>query len=198
MSLFSNYCKRIGVLCLVLLAALACSQKQDEVPEHEPTEEELIKLHLEESFATFFSTMELEESADIREYLVRHSVVSVAMDKSIIYNLRQNGVSLIWLRFTHHDADNWNVNGDMYGGVEFHGTLQPLAMYAQGPSYWEELSDIHVYDNGKDVAKLGLEVYDLGYIPVLRFPDGTSYSITTLVLIEPLMDYLLKHVLSTE
>lgn len=198
MTSYSINLKRFGVFCLILLVALSCNKNPEDIPQHEPTEEELAKQHLEESFAAFAAKLDLEDSADAKEYLVKHSVVSVAMDKSIIYNLRQDGVSMIWLRFTHHDGDNWNLKGDMYGGIEFKGTLQPAVMYAKGPAYWEELSDIHVYDNGKDVATLGLEVYDLGYIPVLRFPDGTSYSLTTVVLIEPLMDYLLSHVLSTE
>lgn len=198
MALYSTLIKRICVFGLILLGAMACNRKTVEVPEHIPTEEEKTKQHLEESFASFAAKLNLEDSADAKEYIVKHSRVSISLDKSIVYDLRQDGLSLLWLRFRHHDGDTWVLDGEMYGGLEFHGTLQPLTMMVKGPQYWEELSDIHVYDNGKEVATLGLEVYDMGYIAVFRFPDGTSYSITTVLLIEPLVDYLLKHVLSTE
>jgi hypothetical protein len=198
MSLNLTHLKRLSVIGLILLGALSCNKKQDVTPPHEPTEEELQKQHLEESFTSFAVKLNLEDSADAKEYIVKHSSVSMSLDGSILYDLRQDGVSLLWLKFWHHDKDTWRVDGDLYGGIEFHGTLQPLSMAISGPKYWEELSDIHVYDTGKDVATLGLEVYDLGYVPVFRFPDGTSYSITTVLLIEPLVDYLLNHVLSTE
>jgi hypothetical protein len=197
MSILSTL-KRFGVICLILLAALACKKQQDEQPQHEPTEEELVKLHLEESFASFAAKLDLESSADAKEYIVKHSVVSLGLDRSVIYSLRQDSESLLWLRFRHVEGDNWLMEGDMYGGLEFRGSLQPLSMVIAGPKNWEHYSDIHVYDNGKDVATFGVEIYDLGYIPVFRFKDGTSYSITTVLLVEPLIDYLLKHVLSTE
>lgn len=198
MSSFSTFLKRFGVISVVLLGALACNKKQDEEPQHEPTEEEQVKLHLEASFSTFAAKLDLKSTADFKEYIVKNSVVSMGLDGSMIYNLRQDGESMLWLKFRCVEADKWRVDGDLYGGLEIHGTMDPLSMLIGGPQKWEAYSDIHVYDQGKDVAKLGLEVYDLGYILVFRFPDGTSYSLTTLLLIEPLIDYLLEHVVSTE
>jgi hypothetical protein len=191
--------KRIGISLLLLLVITACSEKQvEEVPKHELTEQEQKKQHLDESFSAFASMLNLEETADIKEYIVRHSVVSIGLDRSLIYDLRQDGLSLLWLKFRHLELDDWLVDGDLYGGIEVHGSLQPLNMLTDGPEKWDQYWDIHVFDNGEDVATLGLEVYDLGYIPVFRFPDGTSYSITTVLLIEPLIHFLLEHVLSTE
>ncbi len=198
MSSFATLLKRFGVICLILLAALACNKTQDEEPKHEPTEEELVKMHMEETFSAFAAKLDLESSADVKEYIVKHSVVSWGLDNSVIYSLRQDSVSMLWLRFRHVEGDNWLVEGDMYGGLAFRGSLQPLRMIIGGPKNWELYADIHVLDKGKDVATFGMEIYDLGYIPVLRFKDGTSYSITTVLLIEPLIDYLLQHVLSTE
>jgi hypothetical protein len=198
MSLIPTLLKRSGVLSLVLLGALACNKQQADVPQHEPTEEELVKMHVETSFTTFATKLDLESSADAKEYIVKNSVVSMGIDQSILYNLRQNGESMLWLRFRHLEGDKWQLDGDMYGGLEFHGILEPLSMLICGPKSWDKYWDIHVFDQGKDVATLGVEVYDLGYIPVFRFKDGTSYSITTVLLVEPLIDYLLNHVLSTE
>jgi hypothetical protein len=198
MTSFTTLLKRFGIISIVLLGALACNKKQEEPTQHEPTEEELVKLHLEASFSTFASKLDLESTADAKEYIVKNSVVSMGLDRSILYNLRQNGESMIWLKFRHVEGDNWQLDGDLYGGLEFHGTLHPLAMILAGTKNWEKYADIHVYDQGKDIATLGLEVYDLGYVAVFRFPDGTSYSITTVLLIEPLIDYLLEHVLSAQ
>ena len=197
--MFAFHLRHIGMSFLALLVFAACSEKQDEeIPERELTEEEQKKQHLEESFSAFVQMLNLEEAANTKEYLVRHSVVSVGLDRSLIYDLRQDGQSLLWLKFRHLEMDNWLVDGDIYGGLEVHGSLQPLNMMQGGPAKWDQYWDIHVFDNGEDVATLGLEVYDLGYIPVFRFPDGTSYSITTVLLIEPLIQFLLEHVFSTE
>lgn len=191
--------RKIGIAFLALFVLASCSQKQaEQVPTHELTEQEQKKQHLEESFSAFAQMIDLEEAADTREYLVKHSVVSIGLDRSIIYDLRQDGRSLLWLKFRHLEQDYWLVDGDLYGGLEVHGNLQLLEMVAGGPAKWDQYWDIHVFDNGEDVATLGLETYDLGYIPVFRFPDGTTYSITTVLLIEPLIDFLLEHVLSTE
>ncbi len=198
MSLIPTFLKRSGVFCLILLGALACNKQQSDVPQHEPTEEEKVKLHLEASFTTFATKLDLQSYADAKEYIVKNSVVSMGMDGAILYNLRQNGESMLWLKFSHLEGEKWKLDGDLYGGLEFHGILEPLSMIICGPKSWEKYWNIHVYDQGKDVATLGLEVYDLGYIPVFRFPDGTSYSITTVLLVEPLVDYLLNHVVSTD
>ena len=189
---------RLGFCCLILLGFLACSKQQEEVPEHELTEQELKKQHLDESFSALVDMVELEEGEEVKEYIVKHSVVSLGLDASVIYNLRQGSQSLVWLKFRYRGQGIWLVDGDLYGGIELHGSLNASEMSADYPDQWDKHWDIHVYDNGEDVAKLGLEVYDLGMIPVFRFPDGTSYSLSTLVLIEPLIDYLLEHVLSME
>jgi len=191
--------RKIGIPCLLLLGLGACTEKQvEEVPVHELTAQELKKQHLEESFSAFARMLDLEEAADTKEYIVRHSVVSIGLDRSVIYDLRQDGTSLLWLKFRHLEMDNWLVDGSLYGGLEVHGSLQPVKMIAGGPAKWDQYWDIHVFDNGEDVASLGVDAYDLGDILVFRFPDGTSYSITTVLLVEPLIHFLLEHVLSTE
>ena len=191
--------RNTGLSFLVLLVLAACSEKPvEEDPTHGLTPQEQKKQHLEESFSAFVQVLDLEETADAREYIVKHSEVSMGLDRSIIYELRQDGLSLLLLRFRYLELDNWLVDGDIYGGLEVHGSLQPLQLIAGGLETWDQYTDIHVFDGGEDVAFLGLEVYDMGFIPVFRFPDGTSYSITTVILIEPLIDYLLENVLSTE
>ncbi len=35
-------------------------------------------------------------------------------------------------------------------------------------------------------------------VPVFRFDDGTTYAVSGILLVEPLIEFLLKNVLSTE
>ena len=133
MSLIPTFLKRSGVFCLILLGALACNKKQDEEPQHVPTEEEQVKLHLEATFSTFAAKLDLKSTADFKEYIVKNSVVSMGLDGSILYNLRQNGESMLWLKFSCVEADKWRVDGDLYGGLELHGSMDPLSMLIGGP-----------------------------------------------------------------
>ncbi len=43
--------------------------------------------------------------------------------------------------------------------------------------------------------KGGLSVRGIPPVPVFRFPDGTTYSLTTLALITPFMDWIIKYAL---
>lgn len=184
---------------LLLLGAVACTPKaQEEVPKHDLTEQEQKKLQLEEAFSPLIQQINLDEAADIRQYITQHSSVSLGLDGAIIYTLHQDGQTLVRLSFLYQGMDNWKVDGNLYGGLEVHGSLHPLGMVTDRPKNWENHWDLHIYNNGEDVATLGMEVYEQKWVPVFRFPDGTSYSLSSVVLIEPLVDYLLEHVFSTE
>ena len=178
------------------LCVLSCTEDPVVVPEHHLTEQERKKQHLDESFSAFASMIDLKDVEDAREFIRQNSEVSLGLDLSIVYTLRQDGETLVRLRFRMGSPLSFLVDGTLYGGLELHGSFQPFIH--SDPEHWEEYWDIHVFDNGEDVATLGVETLDQEIVPVLRFPDGTSYSLSTLLLIEPLVDYLLENVFSTE
>ena len=190
--------KILTLACLVLPGFLACTKVQEEPATHEMTEQEQKKQHLEDSFSAFVQKIDLESSDNVWSYLLQHSSVALGLDGSIIYTLNQDREQLLRLKFRFQNPDLYKVDGNLYGGLALSGFIQPLSMILDCPDKRENHMDIHILDNGEDVAKLGLELYEKRLVPVFRFPDGTSYSVTTVILISPLLDYLLEYVLSTE
>lgn len=190
--------RNLALTCLLLLGFVACNKDQDVPPTHEMTEEEQKKQHVEDSFTVFAEAINMEDSTNAWDYLLNHSDISLGLNGSLIYSLNQDGVMLLWLKFRFMNPDRYKIDGTLHGGLALKGYIHPLSMILDTPGNRERHLDIHVIDNGEDVAKLGLEYYDGKLIPVFRFYDGTSYSVSTVILIAPLLDYLLKYVLSTE
>ena len=58
--------------------------------------------------------------------------------------------------------------------------------------------DILVYYDNEQLATLDLIWYEGTPTPVFNFDDGTSYAVTSMLLVDSLIDYLLKNVFSTE
>ena len=52
-----------------------------------------------------------------------------------------------------------------------------------------------VYVDDKPVAQLDFVTLDGTPVPVFRFPDGTTYSLSSLALITPFMDWIVKYAL---
>ena len=204
--------KRLLYLCCCCLAVWSCSQDEPAPKEHAFTEQELVKKHLDESFSLFFESLEVEEVEDWEAYVRKYSTVSVDLDGSVVYRFRKGSITQLSLR-VRKESSKWTMEAQFYGGIRMSGrlTLGQFELPEEFPPDWnwhilEQLWDIDVYDNYVWVAKLGLESYayteagKVSNIPILvfRFPDGTSYSVTTVLLVEPLMDYLIKNVFSTE
>lgn len=192
------YLSRLRIIGWFLAAfvVVSCAKAQEELPVHELTPEEQEKQHLDQSFANFVALLDLDKiSSDPRDYILRHSDVSLGRDGSVIYRFTEKGITLITLQFRRGNG-LWKVEGRLYGGLGIQGVIDPVLT----PDWekWEEKSLIYVYDNGVRVARLGLETYEGAPLPVLRFPDGTSYSLTSLLIVEPLVEFLLEYVLSTE
>ena len=57
---------------------------------------------------------------------------------------------------------------------------------------------LDVYLDGEKLATLGIEWMDLYPLAVLRYPDGTSYALSSFLVTGALLDYLMNDVLSTE
>lgn len=204
--------KRLFYLCCCCLAVWACNQAEPSPKEHPFTEQELVKKHLDDSFAKFFESLDVESVEDWEAYVWQYSTVSIDLDGSVVYRFRKGDITQLSIR-VRKGASYWIMEAQLYGGIRMSGhlTAGQLELPEEFPPDWnwrilEQFWDIDVYDNYVWVAKLGMESYayteagKASNIPVMvfRFPDGTSYAVTTVLLVEPLMDYLIKHVFSTE
>ncbi len=188
----------LAVAALMLLPG--CAQKEAPQPEEHPnTQEELVKKHLDDTFSKFIVALDPESVEWTAEYLAEHSRVTIFPSGTIAYYFRKDGKTLLSADFRAEDGD-WYTKVSFFGGMRMEGTVKPTLSIDW--EEWENNWDIDVYDGEDAVAKLGIVSYvysgQLIPMPVFRFPDGTSYSVTTVLIIEPLIDYLLENVLSTQ
>lgn len=172
-------------LCIACLGALlvACKKTPVEVPKHPYTQEELVKAHLDESFSAFITALDLDSTVvkQPEKFILKNSSISTdwADRGAITYQLKRHGRAVLLVRYYVLSGE---VLASLYGGIAIKGTIVP--------------SDLHVYDQDKEVAKLE---FDLGLAClVFRFPDGTAYALNSLLITDALVDFLIKNVLSTE
>lgn len=205
--------KRLTRIVFLVTAAVAvlfvgCRKTgREQVLEHPFTEQELVKHHVEESFSAFVVAMDLDSTIlkDPVKYINDHSTISTDLGDrgAVIYRLINNNLVVLEARFYLLSVPA-RMEASLYGGLEVRGTVSPT--FSLSWDKWEENWDLKVYDNGTAVANLGVEPYsytEAGQTfnlpqPVLRYPDGTSYALSSLLIIEPLVDYLIENVVSTE
>jgi len=174
----------------------ACSKVPAPEPQEHPfTETELVKKHLEESMAPFFTILDIDSTAvkDPRKFIRDNSSVKLDLfDRgAVVYRLKRNRVTAMEARFYLLYG---KVDTRLYGGVSIKGTISPV--WSLSWDDWEAASDIKVYDQGTAVARLG---YEPGLSTlVFRFSDGTSYALKSYLLSDSLIDYIIENVLSTE
>lgn len=173
----------ISLACLCTLL-VACQKAPVEVQKHPYTEEELVKAHLDESFSTFITALDLDSTAVKRpeRFVLENSSVSLDLlgeNPAVVYRLKRHGESMLVVRYY------WRlgvVKASLHGGITIQGPILP--------------PELRVYDQGSEVAKLE---YDRGLsCLVFRFPDGTAYALNSLLISEALIDFLIENVLSTE
>ncbi|MBO5595349.1 MAG: hypothetical protein J5917_01085 [Bacteroidales bacterium] len=183
------------VFCLGVVFFACKKTPAPEVQEHAFTEAEQVKVHLEESFDAFFAALDIDSTVvkNPRRFIWDNSSVrlDLADRGAVVYRLERNGQKAMEARFYPVSGE---VSAVLHGGVAFKGRINPV--WSTRWEDWEAASDVKVYDQGMEVAKLGYEpgLYSL----VLRFADGTSYALNAYVLSESLMDYLIENVFSTE
>lgn len=189
--------RKAGVILLLLACSLpfGCRKAADPAPVHELTAQEQVKEHLVSSFSPFVAALELEKIYSIPDYLLVYGRLDLDTDHTPRFRLVKDGLTLLSLRLAP-GSTHWDIQAAFYGGISLEGRFTPSLSWDWHD--WEEHWDIQVYDGGEAVARLGLEDYEGKPVPVFRFPDGTSYSVTTLLLTEALVDYLLTYVISTE
>lgn len=195
--------RRVFLLIILALAVPGCTKEEPVQPKkHVLTPEEQVKQHLDDTFSEFVVALDPDTMEWTEDYILSHSTLDIELDGTFVYRFIRDNNVLLTVRL-NLNRENWKVEAKLLGGLEVKGYVKPTL----SPDWteWENNWDLDVYDQGTAVAKLGVEVFsryqaaeaDLQLVPVFRFPDGTSYSVTTLVLIEPLIDYLLENVLST-
>lgn len=176
------------LLAVLLTAGCGKSEEPSEPQLHEFTEEELQKKKVDDAFTVFFDYFDLESVQDPWREVVSHSHIAVPEQGLLRYTYVRGDLTLICMdvklnRFTALLYKDIRVEG------EYPGEEPPV-----------------VYIDGERVATLGFVWYeyrDSGEtkrepVPVFCFDDGTSYAITGVLLVEPLIDFLLKNVFSTE
>ena len=204
--------KHTWLIFLLPLALLLSACEQTPVPpqeEHPFSQEEQVKKHLDEAFAEFCQAIPAFESQEeARAFILNNSWILPGRNGTIRYWLQTPGSFSTILLDIRLDITGLPgsaaLEASLLGGLKMAGTVYP-GRITTNPHNWESAMDIHIYDQGMDVATLGVEVLEykeagveaLRPVVVFRFPDGTSYSITSLLLIEPLIDFLLKYVLGT-
>jgi len=183
-----NVCARILVLVAVPLLFAACQKPQAEEwnDMHPFTEEELRKQQLDQAFAVFVDSLDLASAENPRQELLRNSRIRLRWDGTIRYTYTKNNLVLVQLDYRRRKVD-----AVLYGGIGIKGTLgSPLQVYVE-ETYMADLvmERFESVESGQSRTQL---------LPVLQFPDGSSYAVTSLLLVEPLIDYLLENVFSTE
>ena len=112
--------------------------------------------------------------------ILSNSKVTVPSVGVIRYTYTKNGLTLISM-----DVGSGGFKATLHGGIRLEG----IGLGETGTK---------VFIDGDQLATLDMVMYNNVPTPVFRFPDGTTYAVTGVLLVEPLIDFLLKNVLSTE
>ena len=183
-------CERIILILLAGFLAAGCDKNPEaqEPHEHEFTREELQKKKVDEAFTVFFEYLDVGAADNPWLEVVTHSHMAVPEPGILRYTYVRGDLTLISMdvALTHFTA---RLYGDILVEGEYPGEEPPV-----------------VFIDGDEVATLGFVWYeyrDSGetkreLVPVFCFADGTSYAISGVLLVEPLIDYLLTNVFSTE
>ncbi|MBQ9410027.1 MAG: hypothetical protein IJU21_00285 [Bacteroidales bacterium] len=170
----------VSLLVITLAAGCVKAPEPQGADMHEFTQEELQKKKLDQAFTLFFQEFSFENPDNPTAEILRNSRISLAPGGGIRYTYLGKNVTLITA-----DIGKDGFSADLHGGIHLEGTG-----FGNNP--------ITVFIDGENVAVIDFITYNDTPMPVFRFPDGTTYAITGVLLVEPLIDFLLKNVLSTE
>lgn len=177
--------KNLSIISVFVAALLAVSCKKEAAPapEHPYSQQELCKQKVADALDIFFEKLDPASITSPVAFVAENSRVQIGLDGRIVYSLVKDDATLVHATFFFIGKDCCKVSVHLYGGVEMLGT---------------SLSTLEVYLDGQKMACLGLEWLDRTPLPVLRYPDGTSYALSSFLITDALIDFLLTHVLSTE
>ena len=171
-----------GIIAAAVIAGLlSCDRATLPAPQHHLTKQEQQKQDVSDSLTPFFELLDLASIQDPVAFVQENSVVSMGMDGSIIYQLQKDGQNLIHATFSMQSGQFY-VTARLCGGLVIEGPV----------------TELYVYLDGVKMAALELMQLDGKPLIVLRYPDQTTYALSSLLLNEALIEYLLENVLSTE
>lgn len=170
----------IYILSVLLLAGCNKPPVTEGTDMHEFTQEELQKKRLDDAFTLFFKKFNFEKVDNPTAEILANSKLSIPSAGVIRYTYTKNGLTLISM-----DVGASGFEATLHGGIHLKGT----GLGENGTK---------VFIDGDQLATLDMVMYNKVPTPVFRFPDGTTYAVTGVLLVEPLIDFLLKNVFSTE
>lgn len=173
---------RVYIFILAMILAAGCNKtpEAEGTDMHEFTQEELKKKQLDDAFTVFFKKFNLEGIENPTAEILKNSKITVLQLGTVRYTYTKDGLALISM-----DVSAGKFEANLHGGI----TIQGKSLRENG---------VKVFIDNVQVATMDLIVYNKVPTPVFRFPDGTTYAVTGVLLVEPLIDFLLKNVFSTE
>lgn len=170
----------LPILAVLFLAGCNKPPVTEGTDMHEFTQEELQKKRLDDAFTLFFKKFNFEKVDNPTAEILANSKVTIPSPGVIRYTYTKNGLTLISM-----DVSAGSFEANLHGGIRLEG----VGLGESGTK---------VFIDGDQLATLDIIIYNKVPTPVFRFPDGTTYAVTGVLLVEPLIDFLLKNVFSTE
>lgn len=156
-----------------------------------------------------------EKVEDLTKILTRDGSVALRSDGSVVYTLVRRGQVIFTVKLSVGNLCCGEVNltvltcSDLWmdGKVKISPLMCGLGCLAgegesfiSGVSKFDSAMDVDVYTGDDKIAKLGLEPLHItgagedrwDVMLVLRFEDGTTYDITSLLLVSSMLDYFLS------
>ena len=201
------FLRRLVFLLSVLLLPLACGRPEPVVEEHPFTPSEQEKVQLDEVSAQLWESVGLEEGAEVLPFLREHTRLIPSLSGLTIAVLSKEGEEVMRMKFGL-GLGRIRLSGSMLDRVELEGSVG-LHDFQRGDEPFSQRlimamdagTDVAVRLDGKAIGRLGFEAIheneagrdDWTPVPVVRFPDGTSYSVSGLLLVAPLIEFFLKN-----
>lgn len=201
--------KRFSLLLLCLIALAPGCRRDDaqNTPEaHAFSAQEQDKVRLDEISTQMWDAMDISSRDELPAYLKDHfrRERNGLLSSTFVLDSEDGEVARVTLGLS---GLKLSIDALLMGSLILSGTIRPGAI----PRGEEPLSqrliealdqgtDVSITENGRRLGKLGFEaIHEWGagedhwrIDPVIRFDDGTAYSVSGLLLIEPLLELFMK------
>lgn len=199
--------KYIFILAALLLL-LSCNKQKQEAPVHELTPAEQSKQNLDNLGAEIAKVMESVGEDSLFQYVLKHGKVSLLPLGTVSFSISGDEGALVQAEFVRQKGRTGvaiSLPDDMYigGYVDMKNLVRNFDCSAESPviEALDSCLDLTLYYHGEATATLGLESYHetgagvdkWSVLPVFRFSDGTSYAMSSVVLIDQFLDFFMKN-----